>query len=64
VIGLLVLGKIVDDPVGFQHIFIPEGILKLKRSTLRIHRVMAPQREVLNRISRGDFKIIREVFSS
>lgn len=37
-----------------------EAILKLKRSTVHIYRVMAPQREVLNRISRGDFGIIRE----
>ena len=37
-----------------------EAILKLKRSTTHLHRVMAPQREVLNRISRGDFKFIRE----
>jgi magnesium transporter len=36
-----------------------EGILKLKRSTLRIHRIMAPQREVLNRLSRGEFSIIK-----
>jgi magnesium transporter len=33
---------------------IPEAILKLKRSTLRIHRVMAPQRELMNRLARGD----------
>ena len=37
-----------------------EAILKLKRSTLRVHRVMAPQREVLNRLSRGEFPLIRE----
>lgn len=37
-----------------------EAIMKLKRSTLRIHRVMAPQREVLNRLSRGEFPLIRE----
>ena len=36
-----------------------EAILKLKRSTLRVHRVMAPQREVINRLSRGEFPIIR-----
>jgi magnesium transporter len=36
-----------------------EAILKLKRSTLRIHRVMAPQREVLNRLSRGEFPIVK-----
>ena len=38
-----------------------EAIMKLKRSTLRIHRVMAPQREVLNRISRGEFSVIKDV---
>ncbi|MFC1860356.1 magnesium/cobalt transporter CorA [Chloroflexota bacterium] len=37
-----------------------EAILKLKRSAVHLHRVMAPQREVLNRISRGDFKLIGE----
>ncbi|MDP3879993.1 MAG: magnesium/cobalt transporter CorA [Dehalococcoidales bacterium] len=37
-----------------------EDILKLKRSTVHIHRVMAPQREVLNRMSRGDFRVIRD----
>lgn len=37
-----------------------EAILKFKRSTLRIHRVMAPQREVLNRLSRGEFPLIRK----
>ncbi|MFC1905260.1 magnesium/cobalt transporter CorA [Chloroflexota bacterium] len=35
-----------------------EAILKLKRSSLRVHRAMAPQREILNRLSRGDFKVI------
>jgi len=36
-----------------------DGIMKLKRSTLRIHRVMAPQREVLNSLSRGEFPLIK-----
>jgi magnesium transporter len=36
-----------------------EAILKLKRSTLHIHRIMAPQREVLNRLSRGEFPLIK-----
>lgn len=35
-----------------------EAILKLKRSTMQIHRVMAPQREILNRLSRREFSII------
>lgn len=37
-----------------------EAILKLKRSAIQLHRVMAPQRELMNRISRGDFPIISE----
>jgi magnesium transporter len=37
-----------------------EDILKLKRSTLRMHRVLAPQRDTLNRLSRGDFQIISQ----
>jgi len=37
-----------------------DAILKLKRSVLRLHRVMAPQRDVLNRLSRGEFSIIRD----
>ena len=36
-----------------------EAILKLKRSVLRIHRVMAPQREVLNRISCGGLSLVK-----
>ncbi|MFC1899460.1 magnesium/cobalt transporter CorA [Chloroflexota bacterium] len=37
-----------------------EAILKLKRSAIQLHRIMTPQREVLNRMSRGDFKFIGE----
>jgi magnesium transporter len=37
-----------------------EAIMKLKRSALRIHRVMAPQREVLNRLSRREFLLVRD----
>ncbi|MFC1928810.1 magnesium/cobalt transporter CorA [Chloroflexota bacterium] len=37
-----------------------DGILKLKRSALRVHRVMAPQREVLNRLSRGEFPMVKK----
>ncbi len=36
-----------------------DGIMKLKRSTMRVHRVMSPQREVLNRLSRGEFPLIK-----
>ena len=37
-----------------------EAILKFKRSTLQMHRVMAPQREIMNRLSRGEFKVIKQ----
>jgi len=37
-----------------------EAILQLKRSALRIHRIAAPQRDVLNRLSRGEFRAIGE----
>ncbi|HUV75407.1 MAG TPA: magnesium transporter CorA family protein, partial [Dehalococcoidales bacterium] len=37
-----------------------EAVLRLKRSTLRIHRVTAPQREILNRLSRGEFSLIKQ----
>jgi magnesium transporter len=39
-----------------------DGILKLKRSSLKVHRIMAPQREVLNRLSRGEFPLIKNEF--
>ncbi|MGD9143118.1 MAG: magnesium/cobalt transporter CorA [Dehalococcoidia bacterium] len=37
-----------------------DAIMKLKRSALKVHRVMAPQRDVLNRLSRGEFPIIKK----
>jgi magnesium transporter len=46
---------IIQNP----HRNVLDGILKLKRSSLKVHRVMAPQREVLNRLSRGEFPVIK-----
>jgi magnesium transporter len=37
-----------------------EEILKLKRSTMQLRRVMTPQREIFNRLSRREFSIITE----
>jgi magnesium transporter len=37
-----------------------EAILKLKRSMIRIRRVMTPQREIFNRLSRREYGIISE----
>jgi magnesium transporter len=48
--------EVIREPQ--KHIL--EGILKLKRSSLKVHRVMAPQREVLNRLSRGEFPMIKQ----
>ena len=50
--------EIEDDVVRHPQQSTMEAILKLKRSIQRINRVMGPQREVVNRLSRGEFKII------
>lgn len=39
-----------------------QAIQRLKRSVRRVHRTIMPQRELLNRISRGEFSIIREEY--
>lgn len=35
-----------------------EQIFTLKRSTLHLRRIMAPQREVLNKLARGDYAVL------
>lgn len=37
-----------------------EEIFTIKRSLLNLRRIIAPQREVLNRLSRGDFEIVSQ----
>lgn len=37
---------------------VPEQIFQLKRGLLHLRRVIAPQREVLNKLARGDFPLI------
>lgn len=54
-----IVGEIEEETIRNPQPEVLEAILKLKRSTLRIHRVMAPQREVFNRLSRGEFPLIR-----
>jgi magnesium transporter len=49
-----------EEAIRSPHQTTLEGILKLKRSTLRVHRIMAPQRDVLNRMSRSEFPIIEK----
>jgi len=55
-----VASEIEEEVIRNPQQAILEAVLKLKRSTLRIHRVTVPQREVLNRLSRGEFKIISQ----
>jgi len=54
-----VADEIDEEVIRSPQQSILEDILKLKRSVLRLHRVMAPQRETMNRLSRGEFPIIR-----
>lgn len=35
-----------------------DTILRLNRSSLRVHRVIAPEREMLNRLARGEFAVV------
>jgi magnesium transporter len=35
-----------------------QGIFKLKSAVLELRRVLSPQREVLNKLARGDFAVI------
>jgi len=51
--------EIEEEVIRYPQQLTLEGIMKLKRSTLRIHRCIAPQREVLNRLSRGEFPLIK-----
>lgn len=37
-----------------------ENLILIKRSMLSLRRVISPQREVLNKLARGDFKVIEE----
>jgi magnesium transporter len=50
--------EIEEEAIHRPHQSTLDTVLKLKRSSLRIHRVMAPQREVMNRLSRGEFGMI------
>lgn len=50
--------EVEEEAIHNPHQSTLDTILKLKRSALRIHRVMAPQREIMNRLSRGEFTMI------
>ncbi len=55
-----IVEEIEEEAILSPHQSTLEAIMKLKRSALRVHRVMAPQREVLNQLSRGEFPLIKE----
>jgi len=50
--------QIEEDVIRNPQPIVLETIVRLKRSTMRLNRAIAPQRELLNRLSRGDFKLI------
>ncbi len=55
----------VADEIENEAIYTPrkhtlQTIMRLKRSAQRIHRVMTPQREIINRLSRGEFPLIKQ----
>ncbi len=50
--------EIEEEAIHYPQQSTLDAILKLRRSALRIHRVMAPQREIMNRLSRGEFTMI------
>jgi magnesium transporter len=45
-----------DEALEHPHRGLVERMTTLKRSTLRLRRMIGPQRDVLNRLSRGDFE--------
>jgi len=52
--------EIEEEAIHCPHQTTLDAILKLKRSSLRIRRVMIPQREIVNRLSRGEFTMIEK----
>jgi len=47
-----------EEALGTPRQHTVEAILRLKRATRSIHRAIVPQRELLNRLSRGEFSVI------
>ncbi len=52
--------QVEEDALGLPRQATLEAILRIKRSVRRIHRTMVPQRELLNRLSRGEYAVINE----
>ncbi len=48
-----------EEALSSSHPATLQAIQRLKRSVRRIHRTLVPQRELLSRLSRGEFPLIR-----
>ena len=53
-----VAGEVEEESIRGPQQHTIEVILALKRSTLRLQRVLAPQRDIMNRLGRGDFPVV------
>jgi len=53
------IDQVEDQVFGNPTSSILEQIFTLKRSLLRLRRIIAPQREVLNKLARGDYALIQ-----
>jgi magnesium transporter len=49
------LAQLEDEAMTRYHAHLVERLTTLKRSTMRLQRLIAPQRDVVNRCARGDF---------
>ena len=54
------IDRIEDEVFGSPGPHLLERIFRLKRVLLHLRRILSPQREVLNKLSRGDFAVIND----
>jgi len=52
--------ELEEEAISSPHRSTLQGVMQLKRSALRIHRITAPQRETMNRLARREFHIVSE----
>jgi magnesium transporter len=50
-----VMDEIEDQAIENPHPEVMDAIMRLKRSALRVHRVVAPQRDIVQRLTRAEF---------
>jgi magnesium transporter len=50
--------RIEDAAIGARTPSLPEQIAAIRRPLLHLRRIMVPQREVLNKLARGDYAVI------